>query len=749
MNRPSNTPSYARGPAGSNPENGYASRGATYSKYSRSGASRFEMSKLLQPYMQRFWLILLLVAAGAGGSAIWAFRMPPVFESKSTLYVAKQQQKVLNLDGLGQGERNDDQVMLNTIVQSIRNSSVLRRVAASNQLTRDRRFTGGDTNILTDDIAAVRLGMMLNVRLRPATLLIDISLSSTNAELTAQLANSIAREFITERAERAFQSTQTGGDNLISEVKRLETKLRESERKLQAFRESNKVTTIESERQLLEQQIAKANADIATIRADYEEVATDVRLIKEAKGNVNELLAVPSIAKVPAVAAITQQVLQQQLVVAGFTNRYKPRHPKLVQAQQLLNDMQRSQSEVIETAILGVEKRAPTLKAGEAPLQAQIERLQSRMQQLNRISADYSALEREVATDTTLQQSVLKRIKELELTRQVDMVPISISEVAPVPKKPTGPNRIRIIGAGVLLGLLLGLGLAHMLQSTDSSLRTVDEAEERLQLPVLGAISIDAGSDNQEIPRIVMLDEAHSLTAEGFRSLRASTAMIGRAETIKIRLITSALPSEGKSYSAMNYAAALAQVGQRVVLMDMDLRRPTVGKRLGIPDDAPGVSSYLLGHKSANEIHQPTRVPGLSVIPAGPRIPNPAEQLAGPHTAELFKELAGLFDVVVVDTAPVNSVADTLSLLPNAQIVLMVVRAARTPERAVQRAISEIYRAGAKINGIVLNHLPKRGGYGYYYYYYSKDGYKSGGVYGAPEKNGKAKSPKPAPAAHN
>ncbi|MCW5558360.1 MAG: hypothetical protein KIT22_11080, partial [Verrucomicrobiae bacterium] len=130
------------------------------------------------------------------------------------------------------------------------------------------------------------------------------------------------------------------------------------------------------------------------------------------------------------------------------------------------------------------------------------------------------------------------------------------------------------------------------------------------------------------------------------------------------------------------------------------------------------------------------RVPNLSAIVAGPRIPNPAEQLAGAHIREFFRDLTARFDVVVVDTAPVNSVSDTISLLPHAQVVLLVVRAGRTAERVIQRAITEIHRAGSRIAGVVMNQLPRGGGYGYYYYYYSKDGYKSSGVYGAPDKNG-------------
>lgn len=725
---PSAGPSPSHGPHGTNV--------ATYAKYSRAGADRFDLPKLLQPYIQRIWMILLLVLMGGVAAAFKAFRMPDTYSSRSTLHVAKQQSRVLTIEGIAQQERNDDVVMLNTIAQSISNSTILRRVISSNRFHVDRRFVPAGETSISEDAALGRVASMIKVRLRPNTLLIDVSAVATNAELSALVANATAREFIAERAARTLRSTESGSDTLVAEIARLEEKLKSSERRLLAFREKNRITSIESERQSLEQRTTKLTADLTTVQDELANVAISRRLVNEAKGSTGDLLAIAGISVVPAVASINQQLLQQHLLLAGYTNRYRPKHPKFITALQQLADLERAQREAIAGAVLTLEKRLPVVQASEAALKQELAKVESRVLELNRISAEYSAIEREVATDTALQQSVLKRIKELELSKQVDNVPISIAELAPVPTAPSGPNRPRLIVAGALAGLLAGMAIAYVLQSIDGSIRTVDEAEERLQLPVLGAVSIDASSKDQSIPRLVMVDEAHGLTAEGFRSLRAATAMIGRAETIKMRLITSALPSEGKSFCALNYAAALAQLGQRVALIDLDLRRPTVGKRLAIPDETPGVSSFLLGHKNVDEIELKTRVPGLSVFVAGPRIPNPAEQLASPHTRELFDELSARFDVVVMDTAPINSVADTISLLPFANIVLLVVRAGKTPERAVQRAISEMKRVGTKIDGLVLNQLPKQGGFGYYYYYYSKDGYKASGVYGAPGANG-------------
>ena len=590
---------------------------------------------------------------------------------------------------------------------------------------------------MTEDEAVSLLQSLVRVQLRPKTLLVDIYASATNAQLCALVANAVAREYIAERGEGAMKLTEFGSGTLIEEVKRLEIKLRDSEQRLLSFRVKNRITSIDGERLSLEQSFSKIKPDLATVREELGTLEIHTQLVAQAQGRTQELLSISAVAASPAVVATSEQISQQHLVLAGYTNRYRTNHPKFITALQRLTNLEQSREQAIATAILALEKRLTPLQTTRDSLEQELTKIEGRLQELNRLTAEYSALDREVATDTALHQSVIKRIKELELTKQVDNVPITVTEIAVVPTAPDGPNRRRLIAQGAIFGLFLAVGSIYLLQTTDSSLRSVDEAEERLQIPVLGAISLDSGSKDKALPRMVMVDEGHGLAAEGFRSLRATSTLIGRAETIKVRLVTSALPSEGKSFCALNYAAALAQLGQSVVLVDLDLRRPTVGMRLGLDDETPGVSSYLLGQKSVGEIAQGTRVPNLSVIVAGPRIPNPAEQLAGSHTGELFAELTARFDVVVVDTAPVNSVSDTVSLLAYAQVVLLVIKAGKTPERVVRRAISEIHRAGSRINGLVLNQLPKRGGYGYYYSYYSKDGYKAGGVYGAPGEKGK------------
>lgn len=704
------------------------------SRYPSYGEERIDLPRVIQPYLRRVWMIVSLIAVGAILATVLAFRMPNVYTATSTLHVAKQASKILTIEGVGQQDRTDDQVLLNTVAQSVTHASVLRRVLLATKLQQDSRFFSRSETNLAESELLERLRGFVKVQIRPKTLLVDVSATTTNAALSTLLANAVAREYVAYRNASLVTTSESGSSTLVEELKRLEIKLRDSEGRLLTFRQKHKMSSLDAERTSLDQFGTKIKTDLLAVRDQLESFSATRRLVADAKNRPSDLLSIPAIAKTPAVVEASKRLAQHHLLLAGYTNRYRSEYPKFIEARSLLGGLEVSLDQEVSSAILAVERNIPVLESSERALTSELAKVQARVQELNQLSAEYLILEREVTTDTALQQSVVKRVRELELTKQVDDAPVSVSEVAPEPRNPSGPQRVRLVAFGTLAGLFLAIGLVYLMDSLDSSIRTVDEAEEILQMPVLGAISIDDGSKGLEIPRLVMVDEAHGMTAEGFRSLRTNTEMTGRADTLRIRLVTSAFPGEGKSFCAINYAAALAQLGKRVVIVDLDLRRPTVGTRLGKNLDDPGVSSFLLGQKTYDEIIQETRVPGLSVITAGPRVPNPAEQLGGPHLGELFEGLQTRFDVIVVDTPPVNSVSDSITTLNHVNLVLLVIKAGKTSERAVKRAISEIQRSGSRVDGMVLNQLPKHGGYGYYYYYYSKDGYKSSGVYGAPAK---------------
>ena len=261
-----------------------------------------------------------------------------------------------------------------------------------------------------------------------------------------------------------------------------------------------------------------------------------------------------------------------------------------------------------------------------------------------------------------------------------------------MPLIPIRPNKRMIMVYSMVLGLGLSAGLIWVLQMLDSTIKSVDQAERQFGLPVLGAVPKNKLIKDGK-GRLFMSDDPTSLCAEAFRSLRASLSLLGREEDRKIILFTSAVPSEGKSFCCVNYAVSHAQQGKRTLVIDFDLRKPSLSETFGVQGDPPGVTDVMLGRKPLEECVQKTRFDNLFLLTAGHTVPNPAELLSGPWAKQLIKEAAGKYDQVVLDNAPVNAVSDTLLLVKEAQTVCLVMHAKRTSVRVVSRALEMLRRA--------------------------------------------------------
>ena len=411
--------------------------------------------------------------------------------------------------------------------------------------------------------------------------------------------------------------------------------------------------------------------------------------------------------------------------------------------------------------------------ATEQNLEAAVRDQEKAALALNKAAIGYQELARQAETDRALYESVLRQIKETNLSKDVKTNAVSVIEHSPLPHFPVSPSRTKALALGLLGGLAAGLLFVFGADAIDRSIKTVDQAENTLGLPVFAAIpeakENGGGAPGPKRKRAsltryrLVAETPEGPAAEAFRNLRAALDLLGPAAERKIALFTSAVPDEGKSFTSANYALALAQQGHRVLLIDGDLRRPSMHKifRLdGATDNSnavPGVVDCLVGNvklaQAAREIspHEIDTIGGaiavttnlvaggrLYVLAGGRRAPNPAEILSGPSFSQLLAEATRLFDRIVIDSAPVLAVSDTLLMTPHVQTCCVVLRARKTPRPAVRRAISLLVNSGIRPAGLVLNRLPRNRGVGYYYYYASP-GYGAGeGSYSAvyAEENG-------------
>ena len=687
----------------------------------------FDLRELLQAILEKWWLVANVTLAFGllGGFYIW--RHTITYQARAVLQVEQEQKNLLSAQEVSQEDLRAAEV-INTIAQNIKNTSVLLRVVRSNELTSDPSFLPRYTNHFSEINLAGALAGMVTVKLRPETRLIDITVAHPDAVMAQKLANSVAEESIRQNMDQRFSTTKAGKELLYAEAGKLKEKLEDSEKKLQDYKEQNQTISLEDRQNIVVEKLKALNAKYSAAQADRLQAEADLKQILKLTNQPDALLSLPMLLQDQSVSELRRKIVELAAQVATLSLRYKPAHPKMIQARQELNDLTAALHALAMRAPRWTQAAFDGAWAREKNFEAGLQAVQLESLDLDRRSIQFNVLLREVQSDRALYDSVLKRLKETDLSKGLEKTSISLVEPAGRPGLPVRPSNALIITAAAVVGVIFGVGLVCLLKMVDGSIRTVDQAEVLLNLPVLAAIPIAKTSLNGTPPHI-LIDDPGSICSEGFRTLRTTTGLMLREGEKKIVLFTSADPHEGKTFFSLNHAICQAQEGRRTLLIDLDLRRPAIGESFSLPAETPGVTDYLSGKGSLASLVQATQYPNLFVLPAGRKHGRPAELLGHDAIRKLLAEADQEYQSIVLDTPPINAVSDAFLVLHLAHVICLVVRTGRTPRRAILRAVELMARADVSPSGIVLNFLPERSGYGYYYHYAPKAGYYREGVY--------------------
>ncbi len=677
---------------------------------------------------ERAWLVVLcLVVAGAAAFA-YLERAPKIFESQVVLQVEQEEQKILNIEQL-QTENLQTLELLKTIEQTLQNRALIERVFDTLRLEKNRRFVDlAQTPAPTREELLKRMEKMISVKLRRGTRLIDIFVDHTDAALTAAVANGLVKEFIRLNFEQNVAAAEVANEFLSTEAKRLRLRLQLSENALQAYKEQTRSASLEERQNIVVEKLKELSQKVTAAKSARIEKESDYNQIQSLGTNANALMMLPAVANDPAVMQNRGQLAKAESELATVKQRYLMKHPRFLQAASAVDEWRMSLERAILNVPSTIRSSFESARAAEQALDAALKEQEVAAIELNKLALQFNSLSRDVNSDRELFDAVQKRIKETSVTKELKPSKVRVIQEASIPEKPVRPQPIKIIALALIAGLGGGIGLIFLLNAIDRSLRTVDETEQYLNLPVLATVPKLSGDGRAEQRRLIVAEEGDGPEAEAFRTLRTSLSMLGRKDERRVFLFTSAVPAEGKTFCSMNYGASLAQQGLRTVVIDCDLRRPMVEKSLARSNHRGfGVTDFLTCQKAFEDILFPTQVENLSYIPAGTHCPNPAELLAKTGIDGLVDEALKHFDRVIVDSPPIHAVSDTLLILNRVQTVCVVLKSRRTARNAIRRAAQLLQEAEAPLAGVIMNQMPRsRGGY-YYdsYYSYSYYGYYS------------------------
>ncbi len=695
--------------------------------------SVFDWREYYHAIRDRLWIIAICFVLGGVGAFLVLKDKQQYYQARSVLFILQSQNRVLGEVQSVQDNLISSIDMVNTVVENLRSYPMALRVAERMKLGTDPQFlaaTAEGEKELTTEAVAGRLIGMVTPAFREETRLIDINARSTDPALATILANSYAEEYLRLVYEQRTEGTRAAGQFLLEEAERLGSKMRVSEEALQSFRERERAASLEtmlteaqtsvnefSARQIsLDKEIAQINADLA----EAAQIGKDpLRLAK-----LPSLLADPRVARAIAETTAAQQQMD------FLSQRYLSNHPEHVAAARRLQLKSQERDELLFSVVEQLSTLRDNLLAEQAELKKTRATAEERLLQVTSKSIEYNSLMRNLETDRTLYNSVMARLKEVDLTKGLTDMPVAIQEKA-IGAAPVPIGQVKIFAMFLVMGLAAGVGIALLLNYMDPSIQTVDQAERWTGLSIIATVpkvgKITEGSGASALPVVA---DRKGLVAESFRTLRTSIALLGGRQQRQIFLFTSAVPAEGKTFSSTNFASTLAQQGFRTLLIDSDLRRPSVSKLLYSEHRRPGLTEVLMGRCGLSDAVIEGDLQNLSILTAGGRSENPAELLANKSLGEIIEEARKSFDRIVIDSAPVLAVSDTLLLAEHVDAACLVVRAHSTPKKSVLHAIRVLSETGREPTGILLNCLDTRAGY-YAYSGRYHAGYGSKGVYGA------------------
>lgn len=548
--------------------------------------------------------------------------------------------------------------------------------------------------------------------------LVDVSYQSPDATFSSQVANALATQYIEQNMEFKFLATKEATDFLNARTAEQRKQLEKSEQALQQYREKTGAMALEDRQNIVVQRLADLNAAVTRARTDRiekESVYNQIRAIQNDRAAVDTFPAILNNAFIQQLKVQLNEIQRQR---AQLAEKLGARHPDMVKVQSAVETTDARISAEVQKVIQALRNDFLAAQANERSLQASLDQQRSEAQDLNRASIQYGVLQRDATSNQTMFSGLLERSRETGISGELKTSNIRIIDRAETPRSPASPKKAANLSLAVLGGALLGIGLAFFFEYLDSRIKQPEEIKSLLGLPFLGMIPLFNAKDAIGPPLIG--NGMPNDFSEAFRAIRTSVLFASADAGSKSIVITSTGPGEGKSVVAANIAMSLALAGQRVLLIDADMRRPKTHELFGVALE-PGLSNVMVGDAKASETVRRTLTPNLWLMAAGKHPPNPAELLGSRRFKDFMDSLSEHFDWVIIDSPPVMAVTDAGVIAHRATGVVFVVGAEMTTKGAAKAALEQLDSAKAKYVGGILNRVDVHRNPYYYSRYYRRE----------------------------
>lgn len=711
------------------------------------------IAESLRVLVKRKWVVVVTLVMIFAVVAIASLKMTPIYEAGGTIEINKpdnslsfQNAATVNFDYY---DPTDLETELKILQSDILATQVIRELNLDHraEATGHSASSSDSLTLAPDPLQSdpVRISSMvgsfksgLRVALSPNTRIIEVHYRSADPQMAANVVNTLMQTYVENNFKARFESTMQASDWLSKQLVDLQMKVETSQEKLVRYQKEHEILGTDEKQNIITEKLGELNKELTFAETDRMNKEASYRLVQSGDPAAVSSGAADVTEQVGAGQGVTQLLdtlrgreADIKLQEAELSTQFGPSYPKVAQLNNQLKELDAQIQAEMTKIVSKLRGQYTAALQRETMLREAMDKQKQEANKLNESAIEYTLLKRDVDTNRQLYEGLLQKLKEAGVSAGLKSNNFRIIDVARTPKAPIEPNVPRNLMFGMVLGLASGIGLAFLLEGIDNTVRTTEQAQLVSALPSLGMIPLGSKTarDGVNPKRLVIASSKESVElvtqvrpqsqmAESYRALRTSLLLSNLGAPPKVIMVTSALPQEGKTTTSINTAVVLAQKGVRVLLIDADLRRPSVHKTLGMGPHS-GLSNVLTGSTTLERaITGSPILPNLSVLPAGTPPPNPAELLASSNMRDVLEELRGQYDHIVVDTPPSLSVTDAVVLSPRADAVVLVIRSGQTTKQALRRSRDILMQVNAKVVGVLLNAVDLSSPDYYYYYEY-------------------------------
>lgn len=718
-----------------------------------------DLLKLWNSLWRRKWSILSLVLAVMMVAALAVLVVTPIYRAAATLLIEQKAAKVVSieqvygLDGMG----NE---YLQTQFELLKSRALAERVVRQLNLTTHPEFDPRQQPEPLIDLSWLRSALNFH-KVVPVTLpgdledeealseaeifdevvkqfmevtsvsqqgksqLVTISVEMADPRTAALAANALANGFIESQLEATMEMSATATNWMNSRLGELRARLKEAEDRLQSFREAENLVDIDGVSTIVAGELSLTADRMIDARRQRAEAESQYRQVQAMRsGGWERLATIPAVLGHPLIQQFKADEAKAKAKVEELSRRYGARHPAMEGARSELNAASASLRGQVEQIVAGIERNYQLAVANENSLRSSFNANKAQIQQISAKEFRLRELQREVEANRALYDTFMTRLKETSATADLDTANARIVDPAVVPSEPVKPKKTLIVLIAGLLALFAGVGLTLLLDALNNTFKSTEEIEGKLNIPVLGILPLLKKKERSEIAH--MFQEGQNKPfCEAIRTIRTGVVLSAMDNAHKVIVITSSIPGEGKSTVSANLAFALGQV-EKVLLIDADLRRPTLAKNFDFPVGTPGLANLIANTAKLEDCLR--EVNGISMLCAGTVPPNPLELLSSQRFAKAIEYLKSKYDRIIIDSPPTQAVSDAMVLSTFANALIYVIKSDSTAIPLVEKGVGQLLQNNAPVTGIVLNQVDvkkaQKYGYSYggYYDYYGYSG---------------------------